>query len=199
MPFSAACERNRRPILKYLKALVRDTDKVLLEIGTGTGQHAVYMAPRLSNIKWYPTDTADNLEGIERWRETVDCDRIQVATAYQVGQDDWPIVETAVDIVYSANTFHIMPADLVAKLIQQAGENLHKESRFVVYGPFKYGGDYTSQSNRNFDLQLKTSAAHQGIRDFEWLDSLFHQAGFSFVSDTVMPANNQLLIYVKNS
>src|SRR5690606_21718884 len=198
-PFSAACVRNGEPIFKQLLKCVRANDKVLLEIGSGTGQHAVYMAPRLTAIKWYPTDTSDKLAAIEQWREIAQCDRIQAATAYQVGENDWPLATGMVDIVYTANTFHIMSAELVVKLIQQPGENLSKNSRFVIYGPFKYGGDISSESNRDFDQQLKATAAHQGIRDFEWLDALLHQAGFGFVSDSAMPANNQLIVYVKNT
>jgi SAM-dependent methyltransferase len=195
--FSPDCERNREPIWAELKKLIKSDDGVLLEIGAGTGQHAAFMAPQLTGLLWYPTDTRDKLAGIERWRQQADCERIQSPRVFRVGDSDWPVESGQADIVYTANTFHIMPSELVAKLIQQAGENMTKEARFVVYGPFKYGGNFTSVSNRDFDGQLKATADHQGIRDFEWIDELFHHAGFRFLKDIAMPANNQFLAYVK--
>ena len=197
--FSPACERNRKPILNELKTIVRSEDRILLEIGSGTGQHAAYMAPQLTNILWYPTDMEDKIAGIEQWRQEANCERIQPSQVFRVGESNWPLQSDQADMVFTANTFHIMPADLVAQLIQQVGENMHKGSRFVVYGPFTYGGDFTSESNREFDRQLKATAEHQGIRDFEWIDGLFQQAGFRCLKDVSMPANNQLLAYVKTS
>lgn len=178
---------------------MRPEDRILLEIGSGTGQHAAYMAPQLTNILWYPTDMEDKIAGIEQWRQEANCERIQPSQVFRVGESNWPLQSDQADMVFTANTFHIMPADLVAQLIQQVGENMHKGSRFVVYGPFKYGGDFTSESNREFDQQLKATAEHQGIRDFEWIDGLFQQAGFRCLKDVSMPANNQLLAYVKTS
>jgi len=196
--FSPACERNRTPILAALKKLIKSDDRALLEIGAGTGQHAAYMAPQLAHLMWFPTDTADKMTAIEEWCEDAHCERIQAPQVFQVGQSEWPLDSGQADIVFTANTFHIMPADLVATLIQQAGHYLTEGARFVVYGPFKYGGDFTSDSNRKFDEQLKFTAPHQGIRDFEWIDGLFQQAGFRLMKDVSMPANNQLLAYVKN-
>ncbi|KAA3644415.1 MAG: DUF938 domain-containing protein, partial [Proteobacteria bacterium] len=134
--FSPACERNRAPILDELQSIIRPDDQFLLEIGSGTGQHAAYMAPSLTGITWYPTDTADKLFDIEQWRKKADCNRIQAARTFQVGQNGWPLSSVQADIIFTANTFHIMPADLVAKLIHQAGENMRDAARFVVYGPF---------------------------------------------------------------
>ena len=195
--FSPACERNREPILQALQKVVHEDDRVLLEIGAGTGQHAAYMAPRLAGLLWYPTDTENKLAAIEQWRREANCDRIQSPQIFAVGEDEWPLSSGQADIVFTANTFHIMSARLVERLIQQAGQAMTGGSRFVVYGPFKYGGEFTSESNREFDRQLKQTAAHQGIRSFEWLDELFQHAGFRLLKDSSMPANNQFLAYVK--
>jgi len=196
--YSPACERNREPIWSELQTIIQADDHVVLEIGAGTGQHAAYMAPRLPEVLWYPTDTEDKMAGIETWRQEAHCERIQVPRTFQVGHNEWPLKPGEADLVFTANTFHIMPADLVEKLIQQAGNIMVKGNRFVVYGPFKYDGEFTSDSNRDFDQQLKSRSAHQGIRDFEWHDGLFQQAGFRLLKDVSMPANNQLLAYVKH-
>ena len=104
--FSPACERNREPIWAELQSIIRADDRVVLEIGAGTGQHAAYMVPRLPELLWYPTDTEDKMAGIETWRQEAHCERIQVPRIFQVGHNEWPLKPGEADLVFTANTFH---------------------------------------------------------------------------------------------
>lgn len=192
-PYSAACERNQGPILEVFQKVILPTDRRLLEIGTGTGQHAVYLAPHFPQLEWYPTDLSVNIPGMKLWFEEAKIPNIQSPVRLDVGKDDFPKLKF--DVVFTANTFHIMHWKECKSFMKLLGNRLREGSRFVVYGPFKYGGEFTSASNAEFDLSLKSRDSLMGIRSFEDVLSNMEKNGFELVEDHEMPANNRMLIF----
>ena len=195
-PFSQACENNKAPILAVLeKTLANST--VVLEIGSGTGQHAVHFAPRLPHLQWHTSDRAGNHAGINFWLDDEPAPNLHRPMLLDVDMPEWPAV--TVDAVYTANTCHIMPWGSVESMFAGVAKLLNDGGRFCVYGPFNYNGQFTSDSNARFELWLKEQAPHQGIRDFEAVDKLANQGGMALVKDYEMPANNRLLVWEKQS
>lgn len=193
-PFSQACENNKNPILDVLLKVFHDRAHVL-EIGSGTGQHAVYFAAKLPHLIWQPSDRRENIDGIVQWYEEFSSPNIQPPLELDVTQDQWP---TGFDAVFSANTAHIMPWKLTQLMIKKVGESLPTGGKFVLYGPFNYEGTYTSDSNHNFDTFLKTSNPQQGIRDFELVNEIAIGSGLILLEDTALPANNRLVLWQKS-
>ncbi len=192
-PISDACDRNREPILKVLQDFITRDDRRLLEIGSGTGQHAVYFAPHFPQLEWYPTDVSGKLKGIKLWMHEAGTPNIQAPVRLEVGKDDFPKVKF--DVVFTANTFHIMHWKEGKSLIKLLGHRLREGSRAIFYGPFKYEGEFTSPSNEAFDRNLKVSDPLSGIRSFEDVNNAMIKNGFELIADVDMPANNQMLIY----
>jgi len=195
-PFSQACENNQEPIFNILKDVFADKTSIL-EIGSGTGQHAVYMAPRMAHLQWQTSDLSENAKGINRWIDDEQAVNVLRPLELDIAKH-WPNPDLIhnFDGLYSANTCHIMPWETVQNFL--AGmESMQGGSRLAIYGPFKYGGEYTSESNERFDHWLKAQEAHRGIRDFEAVVELANKAGFELLKDHKMPANNQLLIWQK--
>jgi cyclopropane fatty-acyl-phospholipid synthase-like methyltransferase len=193
---SEACERNKEPILGVLRFAFADVARVL-EIGSGTGQHAVHFARHLPHLEWQPTDLAQNLESLaERVRAegTVNLAR---PLELDVRVHPWPV--HGVDGIFSANSLHIMSLDSVREFFHGAGEALAGLGRLCVYGPFNYDGGYTSESNAAFDRYLKVRDPESGIRDFDAVDSLARDAGLSLEADHAMPAHNRTLVWRKVS
>lgn len=192
-PFSPSCERNQLAILNALKENFTNGVQQVLEIGSGTGQHAVYFAQHLSKITWQTSDIKENHAGIQMWLDESHLDNVKSPIEYQIGQNQWP--EGKVDVVFSANTLHIISFELVKVLINDLGQNLKKGTRVMFYGPFKYQGEFTSESNAVFEQWLKEIDPLRGIRDFEVIIELMYEQGFILRLDINMPANNQLLIF----
>ncbi len=192
-PFSQACENNKGPILKVLLSAFAPSRRVL-EIGSGTGQHAVYFAAALPRLVWQPTDRAEYLAGIQQWLDDYLGHNMAPLRALDVMDTDWP---SDFDAVFTANTLHIMPWSSAQHLIAEVGRRLPEFGMFAVYGPFNEGGEYTSPSNREFDQWLKSRAAHQGIRDREAVVSCAQHAGMALIRAHALPANNQLLVFHK--
>ena len=190
-PFSQACENNKAPILLHLKRLFKNTKNVL-EIGSGTGQHAVYFAQHMPHLNWQTSDRAINHNGIHLWLNEHPKANLLAPIELDVTTYDWAI---KTDAVYSANTAHIMPWKAVTALFEGVGKSLNKDGLFVLYGPFNYGGKFTSPSNARFDEHLKLSEPTQGIRDYERICALAKSAGLKPVEDNPMPANNRLLVF----
>ena len=184
-PFSEASERNRAPILEILKRVFKDRKRVL-EIGSGTGQHAAYFAPELPHLVWQASDVAENLPGIREWISSPPPLELNVDQA-------WPAVEA--DAVYSANTCHIMSWAQVQRMF--AGIGRIAPEVFALYGPFNYGGRHTSESNARFDAMLRARDPLSGIRDFEAILKLAESAGMKLAEDNAMPANNRLLVFAR--
>lgn len=194
-PYSAACERNRDPILEVLKQFITHDDKRLLEVGTGTGQHAVYFAPQFPWMEWYPTDVQANLAGMKLWFDEHRISNIQKPQRMEVGKDELPKLKF--EIIYTANTFHIMHWKECKSLMKMFGGRLREGARAIIYGPFKYDGEFTSDSNAEFDQTLKAKDPMSGIRSFEDVNNVMIKNGFELTSDVDMPANNQMLIYTR--
>ena len=183
-PFSDASERNRVPILGVLKRVFSNS-RYVLEIGSGTGQHAAYFAPELPHLVWQASDVADNLPDIRQW--------ISDPAPLELDVDKpWPKVDA--DAVFSANTCHIMSWPQVERLFAGIGA-MQNVKTLCLYGPFNYGGKHTSESNARFDAMLRTRDPASGLRDFEDIAALAKRAGLSLVEDNAMPANNRLLVF----
>ena len=189
--FSDACERNRAPILAVLKRVFADRHHVL-EIGSGTGQHAAYLAPELAHLSWQPSDVAANLPSVRLWREEAQTPRLLEPIELDV---DRPFPKVSADAVFSANTSHIMSWPQVGKMFGGVGALLPPGGVFALYGPFNYGGKHTSPSNAEFDQWLRRRDPASGLRNFEDIRELAARQGLALEEDNPMPANNRLLVF----
>ena len=193
-PFAESSEQNKPPIYAVLKAFFHDIETVL-EIGSGTGQHAVFFAEKFPHLTWMTSDLAQYHEGIQMWLQESGLSNTQGPLLLDVDQADWPVQKT--DAVFSANTVHIMGWSSVEKMFAGIGRVLNRNGVFCLYGPFNYNGQFTSQSNAQFDIWLKQRDHVSGIRDFEALQKLANDAGLHFIEDIEMPANNRILVWEK--
>ena len=192
-PFSQACENTKTPILQVLLRVFKQSLKVL-EIGSGTGQHAVHFAAHLPHLTWQPSDRAENIAGIAQWLAEFPRPNLAAPQVLDVMNREWP---GGFDAVFSANTAHIMPWPVAQTMVREVGKRLPAGGVFALYGPFKYNGDFTTASNANFDYWLKSANPEQGIRDFEAVNKLAESAGLILHEDNALPANNQLLVWQK--
>jgi SAM-dependent methyltransferase len=167
--FSAASERNREPIAAVLQEAFAGCRRVL-EIGSGTGQHAVYFGAHLPHLVWQTSDLPENHASINAWREQAGLANVLAPLALDVGSGPWP--SSPCDGVFSANTCHIMAWHEVKAMFEGIGRLLGSGGVLCIYGPFNYGGAFTSSSNQRFDATLKEQAPHMGIRDFEAVNRL---------------------------
>lgn len=195
LPHSEACERNKQPILDVLSELVGDA-KTLLEVGSGTGQHAVYLSRHLSPLIWQPSDTDGYLPGLRARVAAEGGANLLAPLDLNVSQNQWP--DARYDVVFSANTLHIMSWQAVNDFFEGMKQAVSNSGLLVVYGPFKYRGDFTSVSNREFDQSLRMRDAAMGIRDFEEVNELAEMSGLELQADHKMPANNQCLVWRKD-
>jgi cyclopropane fatty-acyl-phospholipid synthase-like methyltransferase len=195
-PFSPACERNRMPILKVMQEIITSQDQKLLEIGSGTGQHAVYLAPHFPHMIWVTSDVKANHSGIQMWLDESGAPNIIGPGVFEVGKNDFP--NGHFDIVFTANTFHIMSWNECESLMIMLGQNLREGARVMIYGPFNYEGAFTSASNEEFDKQLKTRNPLMGIRNFEDVVAGMKKNGLMLLKDFEMPANNRVLVFSKD-
>ena len=194
-PFSQACERNKAPILQHLKSIFCEQGHVL-EIGSGTGQHAVYFAKQLPHLVWQTSDVEQHHRGIEAWLDEAGLPNLRLPLTLDVSKEQhWP--QQQFDYVFTANTCHIMSWGEVKNMLVLVGKILRQHGYFCVYGPFKYNGEYTSESNHQFDLSLQHTKATMGIRDFEDVCAFADKQQLKIISDHAMPANNQLLSFQK--
>ncbi|MDH3713803.1 MAG: class I SAM-dependent methyltransferase [Gammaproteobacteria bacterium] len=194
-PFSQACDNNREPILGVIRPLLADC-RAVLEIGSGTGQHAAYFATELPHLQWLTSDLPEHHAGIRMWTEDADLPNLHAPLTLDVLQYPWPDVD--VDAVFSANTAHIMSWQMVEALFGGVVKLLPAGGQFLLYGPFNYAGNYTSDSNAIFDGWLKARDPESGIRNFEQLQALAEAGSMSFVHDYEMPANNRILHWRKD-
>lgn len=193
-PFAPACERNREPILDVLRRCFADRRHVL-EVGSGTGQHAVHFAQAMPWLQWQASDRSAHLPGIRAWLDEAALPNTPPPLELDVAQAAWP--DARFDGVFSANTLHIMGWPEVEACFAGLRQVLSKDAVLAVYGPFNYGGEYTSASNREFDAWLRARDARSGIRDFEAVDALARGIGLSLAEDVAMPANNRCLVWMR--
>ncbi len=202
-PFSQACENNKDPILQVLRKLFTSRVSVL-EIGSGSGQHAVHFCHQLPQIHWQPSDRAKNIPGIKAWRNWAigqwKLENLASPLQLDVNDEQWP--KTHFDGIFTANSCHIMDWDSVQVMIPKAAACLHDNGYLCIYGPFNYPDTeghmrYTSPGNASFDVWLKQRDPQSGIRDLPAIQRLAQQSGLQQFQDYPMPTNNRLLVWQK--
>ncbi len=195
-PFAPSCERNQDVILDVLKDTFSSVSSVL-EIGSGTGQHAVHFARHLPHLTWQTGDLEDRHVGIELWLKDANLDNVLQPVVMDLDVEPWPVV--GVDAVFSANVMHIVSWDQGKRLVAGAGKVLNQEGLLCLYGPFNYNGEFTSQSNAQFEVWLKNRDPKSGIRNFEDIVALAMENDLELMQDHAMPANNRMLTFRKVS
>lgn len=210
-PYSESCDQNKDVILEVLRkelslaraasgilplaALVHPCTAYVLEIGSGTGQHAIYFGEHLPHLTWQTSDIVIYHAGIRAWLDEAALPNVLPPLALDVENDPWPT--SKVEAVFSANTVHIMGWPQVQCMFSGIGNVLAQGGVFCLYGPFNYNGAFTSPSNARFDAWLKARDPASGVRDFEALDLLARNAGMTLTQDHAMPANNRTLVWRK--
>ncbi len=192
LTFSQPAENNKIDICDRLCDILKSSSH-LLEIGSGTGQHATYMAPRLPHLIWQTSELAQNLENVSARLKLEAPKNVRHPIELDVSAHPWPLASC--DVIYSANTVHIMSWSHVEQLFLGVGKTLEKGGLLCLYGPYKYNGNFTTPSNQRFNQWLKQNDPESGIRDFEAVDKLAQNQGLVLQNDYAMPANNQLLVW----
>ncbi|SIS39741.1 DUF938 domain-containing protein [Neptunomonas antarctica] len=191
--YSESCERNKQPILDKLSVYLSDLTNIL-EVGSGSGQHALFVSNHHNSLTWQPSDQGQYLDALMINIEQYASKRVLPPIELNVSRT-WPT--SLYDGIFTANTLHIMSWNNVTDFFQGAGSVLKDKGYLFVYGPFCYQNAYTSPSNAQFDDWLKARDPDSGIRDFEAVNELARHQGLSLIKDVIMPANNQLLIWQK--
>ncbi len=194
-PNAPAAQRNSRPILEVIRNEFKDSESIL-EIGSGTGQHAVYFASEMPWLTWQTSDLAENHDGIVSWLEDANLDNVRAP--FELDVLNASHVMDRFDAVFSANTAHIMGIDAVECMFEVVARGLNDGGKFCLYGPFNLDGKFTSDSNRSFDASLKSQNPEMGIRDLETLDGFAAANGLERTNLYAMPANNMIAVWSKN-
>ncbi len=194
-PYSQSCENNQSPILEILRGVFTQPLTVW-EIGSGTGQHACYFGRHLPHLTWQPSDREENLPGIAMWLQDAGLDNVKPPLILDVNDKNWPCEK--IQALFTANTLHIMSLREVETLFDNLEVYLAPLAVVCIYGPFNYQGEFTSESNAQFDQWLKRNNPESGIRDFEKIDRLATVAGLKLTADHSMPANNRLLVFERS-
>jgi hypothetical protein len=195
IPFSSAAERNQQPILDQLQVLFPQQGTVL-EIGSGTGQHAAFLSRNLPGLIWQPTDREENLPGLAACFAAEGNQRILPPLQLDVISDPWP--GRSYDAAFSANTAHIMSWDAVIAMFAGVSAHLLDDARFCLYGPFNVNNSFTSESNALFDARLRAQDPVMGIRDMSMIETLAKLHHLRLEYQLVMPANNYILVFKKS-
>ena len=197
LPWSQACENNKTWILSVLERhfVRRGAAGQVLEIGGGTGQHAEFMAANMPWLIWQSSDIAENVDNLQLRLTAAALPNLPDAITLDAFDRQWSV--PAADYIFSANTLHIMSMSAVRQLFSLLPTVLKPDGKLAIYGPFRYRGAFTTDSNAHFDQWLKQRDPESGIRDAEWVDELAQNAGLSLIEDNDMPANNQLRVWQK--
>jgi len=193
-PFSPACERNREAILDVLRERFSACTHVL-EVGSGTGQHAVHFARGLPQLVWQTSDVPAHLSGIREWLAEAQLPNTPAPLNFDINTAP---PDGDFDAIFSANTLHIMAWSEVQRLFSLLPALMRPRALLTVYGPFNYGGQFTSASNAAFDASLRVNQPQRGIRDFEAVNALAQAAGLTLVEDRAMPANNRCVTWQRS-
>lgn len=186
-------ERNREPIFAVLSKYIGNAEGRLLEIGSGTGQHAVYFGEKFPKLHWVTSDQKENHADIASWLRHAKLKNVHGPETLCIGVDDFP--KGKFDYIFTANTLHIMEWKECKSLFKLLGKRLREGSLVFIYGPFNYKGKFTSESNEKFDEWLKERNPKSGIRNFEDVVNSMEKFGFKLLEDAAMPANNRTLIF----
>lgn len=195
LPFAPASERNKRPILEQLRTLLPPGARVL-EIGSGYGQHAVFFCQALPTIDWQPSERAAEIPNLAMCLRQQGSAKLRNPVQLDVLSDDWP--DGSFNVVYTANTAHIMPWAGVERMFEGAAGILPAGGLLIIYGPFNMNGQYTSEGNRAFDHDLRAQDPRKGLRDVRDIDKLAGKHHMNRVSRIEMPANNMLLVFERD-
>ncbi|MFK8030394.1 MAG: DUF938 domain-containing protein [Gammaproteobacteria bacterium] len=191
--WSEPAERNQNPILAHLcRILPPSRQWKVLEIGSGTGQHAVHFATHLPHVEWLASDLIENHQTLNAYFDAAAC--ANVRRPVELDAESLALFDESVDVIYTANTCHIMSWEQAQAMIRNAGRVLGPTGRLIIYGPFNVGGEATSDGNYRFDQMLSQTNPWQGIRNREDVIWQAERAGFSLTHRYDMPANNQLLV-----
>jgi cyclopropane fatty-acyl-phospholipid synthase-like methyltransferase len=188
-------ERNRGPILAVLKEVFTEKNLRVLEIGSGSGEHAVYFAREFKDLIWTTSDKMGRFPMIRSTLEASKLPNVRGPLPFEVGVDDFP--RYSYDVVFTANTFHIMSWKQCKNLMKILGNRMREGAQVIIYGPFNYGGNFTSESNAEFDRILKVQDPESGIRSFEDVNKAMLKNGFTLFKDFEMPANNRMLVFTR--
>lgn len=191
-PYAESCEQNQGPILEVLQEIFARQQRVL-EIASGTGQHAVYFGRALPHLTWQTSELAQNHAGIQAWLDESLLPNVLPPVAIDVNDPEWPI--ESVDAVFNANTVHIVAWPEVEMMFAGIARILDEGGLLCLYGPFNYEGRFTSESNARFDAWLKSRDPNSGVRDFEALNRLAESHELLLHKDVAMPANNRILAW----
>lgn len=194
-PYSESCDANKHPILQVIQPLLANANHVL-EIGSGTGQHAVFFAHQMPHLVWQTSDQAQYHHGINQWLGDTKLDNTPPPLTLDVSQPEWPTIDA--DAIFTANSLHIMSWKNVQDCFAGVGQRLSENALFIIYGPFNYSGQYTSESNQRFDNWLKQRDPKSGIRDIDDLQALGQAAQLTLIDDIEMPVNNRILVWQKH-
>jgi len=191
-PYAESSEKNREPILVVLKEIFADRRRVL-EIASGTGQHAVYFCRDLPHLTWQPSELPQNLSGIRAWLDEARLPNVLPPLAIDINDAIWPDIQ--VDAVFNANTVHIISWQEVERMFAQISRVIDPGGYVCLYGPYNYDGKFTSDSNASFDIWLKSRNPNSGVRDFEAVNELAASHGLELLRDFEMPSNNRILVW----
>lgn len=190
-----AAERNRGPILAVLRRVLPAQGDVL-EIASGSGQHAAHFGAGLPGLRWQPSEANSALlASIDAWAR--DGGNVLPAIALDVTAEPWRVPLPRYDAVYNANMIHIAPFEVCHALLRGAAAQLGPGAPLVLYGPFQLGGAHTAQSNEAFDAKLRREDPRWGVRDLDEVIRIAEEHGFTFAERVAMPANNQVAVFVK--
>lgn len=192
---STAVDRNKGPILAVLQEVINGEAVRVLEVGSGSGQHAAYFAKHLKNVVWTTSDIAGQHSAITKQLIEARLSNLRGPLHFEIGKDEFP--KYTYDVVFTANTFHIMNWKQCKNLMKMLGNRLREGAQVIIYGPFNYNSQFTSESNSEFDKWLKKNDAAKGIRSFEDVDNNMKKNGFTLYKDYEMPANNRILVYTR--
>ena len=195
-PYAPSCDRNKDAILAVLIRYLSDVSEIL-EIGSGTGQHAVHMGEHMPKLRWQTSELPEHHPGIRAWIHASGLTNVIEPLELDVNEAVWPI--QSIQAIYTANTAHIMSWGSVEAMFRGVGRTLHSDGLLLIYGPFNYNGEFTSSGNRQLDEFIKSNDSASAIRDFEAVDELACANGLKLDADTEMPANNRLLVWRKQA
>ncbi len=191
-PFSQSSEENKQVILQKIQPLL-SSKQTVLEIASGTGQHAVYFAQQMPHLIWQTSDLKESHSGIQLWLNEAGLENVLKPLNLDVSESNWPA--RSYDAIYSANSFHIMSEQNVTDFFARISTVLNQDAIVMIYGPFNYAGQFTSESNANFNAWLKQRDPLSGIKEFEWCNELAEKAGLKLIEDLEMPVNNRILVW----
>jgi len=190
-----APERNKGPILAVLQRVL-PAQGTLLELASGTGQHAVFFAQALPGWRYLPSDIGpENLASIRAYREQVQLPNLLAPRTLDVRAADWQVGE--LDAVYNANMLHISPWECTEALLRGSARHLRQHGQLILYGPFRMAGQHTSESNQQFDADLRAQDARWGVRDLEDIVASAETCGLQLRERVALPANNLCLVLAR--